>query len=194
MGEGLQLQVPGGFGPDLGDLRKAQLPGQDHPVRPQIVPGPGGLVVGHAGLGAHVDLHGGGIALGQGQHPHIRQDHRGDPALLQQFQPGGEGGHLLVAGHGVAGDVEIRPLLPAQGGGPGQVLLGEVPREGPHPEGVPCQVHRIRPVGQGHFQPLPVPRRGQQFQSLLHGHQLFRKAWKALLVLKKWWTPSSPRA
>ena len=182
VGEGLNLQLPGGFGPDLRDLRQAQLPGQNHPVRPQVVPGGGGLIVYDAGLGADVDFDGGSVLLGQGQHPHVRQDHGGDPRLLQQLQPLGQAGYLVVPGHGVAGDVAVHPVGFAVGRRFLQFFRGEIPREGAHAEGSSRKVHGVGPVGHGHLQPLPVSGGGQQFQFFLHGAlpQLFRKAWNSL--------------
>ena len=194
MGKGLDLQGRRGLGPDFRDLLQGQLPGQDHPVGPQIVPGPGRLIAHNAGLGADVNLNRRGIPLGQGQHPHISQDHGGDAAVLQPRQPLGQPVHLLVSGHGVAGHVEGHPPAAAQVRRPAELLRGKVSREGAHAEGVPRQIDCVRPIGHGHLQPLPVPRGGQQFQLSLHGHQLFRKAWCSLYEVKKWWTPSSPRA
>ena len=161
MGKGLDLQLLGGLGANFRDLLQGKLPGQDDPVGPQVVPGPGGLVVDDAGLGADVDLHRGGIAFGQGQHPHVGQDDGGDAALLQKGQPLGQAGHLVVAGHGVARNVQVHPLRPAKLGSFGQLFPGEVPRKGAHAKGVPRQIDRIRPIGQSHLQPLPVPCRGQ---------------------------------
>ena len=161
MGEGLDLQALGGLGPDLGDLPQVQLPGQDDPVGAQLVPGGGRLVVDDAGLGGDVDLHVGGVLLGQTQNAHIRQDDGGDPRLLQQLQPLGQTGHLIVAGHGVAGHVGIHPVGPAEGNGLFHLLRGEVPGEGAHAEGGARQVDGIGTIGHSHLQPFPVPGRGQ---------------------------------
>ena len=45
-----------------------------------------------------------------------------------------------------------------------QFLVGEVPGEGTHSEALPRQIHRVRAVEHGHFQPLHVPRRSQKLR------------------------------
>ena len=161
VGEGLDLQALGGLGPDLGDLPQVQFPGQDDPVSTQLVPGGGRLVVDNAGLGGDVDLHVGGVLLGQTQHTHIRQDDGGDPRLLQQLQPLRQTGHLIVAGHGVAGHVGIHSVGLAEGNGLFHLLGGKIPGEGAHTEGGTRQVDGVSPVGHCHLQAFPVPGRGQ---------------------------------
>ena len=69
--ESLYLQTRGPFGTYLRHLVQSQLPGQDHSLRPLVVPKPGGGIVGDAGLGGDVDAYLWSIALGQSQHTHI---------------------------------------------------------------------------------------------------------------------------
>ena len=167
VGKGLQLQLLGGLGPDLPDLVQGQLPGQDDPLGPQVVPGPGTLVVDHAGLGGDVPLHMGGVLPGQGEHPHVGQNHRVHPQAVQVLQPLRQAGCLLVPGHGVAGDVDPDALAVTQLHGGLQLLRAKIARKGAHAEGGAGQIDRVGPVSQGHLQPLHIPRRGQKLNFLL---------------------------
>jgi len=165
--EGLQLQRRGGLGPDLPDLVQGQLPGQDHPAGPQLIPGGRRLVVGDAGLGGDVGLHAGGVLFQQGEHPHVGQDGGVHPCRLEELQPLRQAGRLVVAGHGVAGDVDGHSPAVAQLHGLPELLGGEVAREGAHTEIGARQIDGVGPVGQGHAQALHVPGRGEQFDCFL---------------------------
>ncbi len=167
----LQLQRPGGPRPDLPDLLQAQLPGQNHPPGPQLVPGQGGLVVGHAGLGGDVAVTPGGVPPRQGKGPHVRHNQRIHPGAVQDLQPRREAVRLPVAGHGVDGHMDPDPVLMGKADRPGQLLPGEVSRKGAHPEALPGQIHRIRAVEHRHAQALHVPRRRQELRlsPLPHG-------------------------
>ena len=46
----------------------------------------------------------------------------------------------------------------------GQTLPVEVARKGPHSKGIPRQIHCVRTIGQGHLQPLHIPRWGEQLR------------------------------
>ena len=168
MGEDLNLQLWGRLGANFPNLLQGQLPGQDHPAGPQVVPGPGGLVVDDAGLGGDVGLDMGGVLFRQGQDPHVSQNDGIHPQLLQVLQPLGQTAGLPVPGHGVAGGVDPDPVGPAQRQGGFQLLGGEIAGKGPHPEGVPRQIDGVGTVGHRHLQPLHVPRRGQEFD-FVHG-------------------------
>ena len=169
VGEGLQLQPGVHLLPDLPDLRQGHLPGQHHPAGPQFEAGLGGGVVHHAELGGDVPLHLGGVLLGQGHHPQVRQDEPVHPRLLAELEEGYHLRQLLVPGQGVAGDVHLHPPPVAQGHPFLQLLAGEVGRCGAHPEVLAPQVHRVRAVVHRGPQPLHVSRRGQQLRfSPLH--------------------------
>ena len=178
--EGLQLQVRRRLVPDLPDLGKAQLPGQDHPFGPQVVPGAGADVVGHTGLGTHVALTAGGVLPRQGEGSHVRQDQGVHPGLLELLQVGRKAGYLMVSGHGVHRDMDPNAVAVGKGHRPWQLLRGEVPGEGAHAKGRPRQVYGVGPVEHRHPQPLKIPRRGQQLRlcSLSHGSPpLSRRRW-----------------
>ena len=170
MGKDLQLQLGGRLVPDLPDLVQAKLPGQDDPLGPQLVPCPGGLVVDHTGLGGDVPLHMGGVGGGQSQGAHIGQDDGVHPQAVQIFQPLRQAGHLIVSGHGVAGNMdpdapavaELHRLL--------QCFRRKVAGKGAHAESSTGQIDRVCPIGGGHLKALHVAGRSQQFD-LLSFHQ-----------------------
>ena len=164
MSEGLDLQFFGGLEADLPDLIKAQLPGQDHPAGSQVVPSGGRLVVDDAGLGRNVALDVGGVALGQSQGTHIGQDDGIHSHAVQILQPLREPGHLLIAGHGVAGHMDPHSLAVAQFHGGFQLFGGKIARKGAHTKHGTRQIDRVRSVGQSHLKPLHSSCRSQQFR------------------------------
>ena len=111
-------------------------------------------------------LDSGGVPLGQGEHPHIGQNDCVHPHVVQILQPLGQPGCLVIAGHGVAGDVDPHPVAVAQRHGGFQLLRGEVAGEGAHSEGVARQIDRVSPIGHRHVQPLHVPGGGEQLNVL----------------------------
>ena len=162
--KGLDLQVRRGLVPDGADFLQTQLPGQDHPAGPQVVPGPGGLVVADAGLGGDVPLTPGGVLPRHGKGPQVRHDQGVHPGVRQPFQVLRQAGRLVVPGHGIDGAVDPDAVAVGKGHRLGQRLIGEVPRKGPHPKAGARQIHCVRAIEHGHFQPLHVPRRGQQLR------------------------------
>ena len=106
----------------------------------------------------------GGMALAQAQHVHAGGDDRVRSDGVQILQVLRQPGDLIVAGQGVAGHMDPDPSGVGQLHRPGQAGTVEIAGEGPHAEGAARQVHRIRPIGQGHLQPLHVPGGSQQLR------------------------------
>ena len=102
-------------------------------------------------------LHVGGVAVGQAQHVHACTGDGVHTDGLQKLQVLGQTGDLIVAGQGVAGHVDPRPLVVGQLHGLGHLIPVEVAGKGPHAEGVARQIHGVSPVGQGHGQSFHVP-------------------------------------
>ena len=164
--EGLDLQLLRRLGPDLRDLGKAQLPGQHHPAGAQVVPGPGALVVRDGLLGGDVALTPGSVLSRKSKDSQIRQDQGVHPGVLEELQVRREAYDLVVPWHGVHSAVDLDAVLVGEGHGFGQLLRGEIPGEGPHPEGGTREIHGVRPVENGHPQPFPVSCRSQQLRHL----------------------------
>ena len=174
--EGLQLQGRVHPAADLPYLVHPQLPGQHHSLGPQVKPRLGAGVVGNGLLGADVPLAPGGIFPGQGKGPQVRQNQGVHPGVVELFQVLRQSVHLAAAGHGVHGGVDLHPVPVGKVHRPGQLLIAEIPRKGPHAEGRPRQVHGVRPVQHGHLQLFPVPCRSQQLRFFsLRRHPNFRR-------------------
>ena len=171
--EHFQLQVRRGFGPNLGDFLQAQLPGQHHPLSSQLIKGPGGLVVGDAGLGGDVQFQVGGDLLGEHQSPHIVDNHPIHPDLVQVGDKLGVAVDLVVALKGVGGDVHLHPFLVGQRHALGQLVRVKVGHAAPHPEFLSRQVDGVGAVLQGRLQPPQIPGRGKDLRpgchALFHG-------------------------
>ena len=89
------------------------------------------------------------------------QDDGVHAGALQKFQPLGQSGYLLVAGHGVAGDVDPHPPAVAELHRLTKLLRSEVAGEGAHAEHGPRQIDGVGPVGHRHLQPDVYKRQGQ---------------------------------
>ena len=113
----------------------------------------------------------GRVALGHAEHAQVGHNDRIHPDAVQKFQKLRNGLHLPVAGHGVAGDVDIHAVAVAQGHRLLQLLAVKVSSKGPHTKLPARQIDGIGPVGYGHPQPLHIPRRGQKLD-LLSLHRL----------------------
>ena len=144
--KGLQLQAGVGVLPDALNFGEGHLPGQHHPLGPQLPADLGGGKVHNARLGGDVPLHLGGHFPGQGQHPQIGDDKGVHPRLLAGGEEAGQRLKFLVAGQGVAGDVDLHPPLVAEVHGLGQLLRPKVGRGRAHAEALSRQVHRVRAV------------------------------------------------
>ena len=164
MTECLQLQLRRDALTDGGDLRQADLPGQHHAGRAQIVPRLRADVVGDGLLGADVALAAGGVPPRQREGSQIRQNEGVHPRRVQPFQMGGQRLCLVPAGHGVHRGVYLDAVVMGEAHRPGQLLVGEVAREGAHAEGRARQIDGVRAVEHGHLQFFPVPSRGQQLR------------------------------
>ena len=162
--ERLQLQLRRDPLPDGGDLRQAHLPGQHHARRAQIVPRLRADVVCHGLLGADVALTAGCVLPRQCECSQIRQDQGVHPRRIQLFQMGGQLLRLVPAGHGVYRSVDLHAVLMGEAHRSGQLLIGEVAREGTHAEGRTRQIDGVRAIEHGHPQFFPVPCGGQQLR------------------------------
>ena len=146
MAEGLQLQGRVHPAADLPDLVHPQLPGQHHPLRPQVEPRLGAGIVGNGLLGADVPLAPGGVFPGQGKGPQVRQDQGVHSGIVELFQMLRQAVHLAAAGHGVHGSVDLHSAAVGKFHRPGQLFITEISRKGPHTKGRARQIHSVRPV------------------------------------------------
>ena len=96
--------------------------------------------------------------------PQIRQDQGVHPRRIQLFQMGGQLLRLVPAGHGVYRSVDLHAVLMGEAHRSGQLLIGEVAREGTHAEGRTRQIDGVRAIEHGHPQFFPVPCGGQQLR------------------------------
>ena len=144
--EGLDLQRRVHPAADLPDLVHPQLPGQHHPLRPQVEPRLGAGIVGDGLLGADVPLAPGSVLSRQGKSPQVCQDQGIHTGIVELFQVLGQAVHLAAAGHGVHGSVDLHSAAVGKFHRPGQLFITEISRKGPHAKGRARQIHGIRPV------------------------------------------------
>ena len=144
--KGLQLQAGVHPFPDAFNFREGHLPGQHHPPGPQLPADLGGGVVDNARLGGDVPLHLGGHLPGQGKHPQIGDDKGVHAHILAGGEEAGQLLKFLVAGQGVAGDIDLHSPGVAVGHRLSQFLLPKVLGGRAHAEALPRQVHRVRAV------------------------------------------------
>ena len=164
MAEGLKLQLLGHSGPDFGNLGKTQLSCQHNPLGAQVIPALGAGVVGDGLLGGNMPLAVGRIFSGQGEGTQIRDNQGVHAGVVQTFQVFRKPGNLIVSRHGVHGDMALDAVVMGKLHRQGQLLGGEIPREGAHPKAGAREIYRVRAVGSGHFQPLHIPGGTEQFQ------------------------------
>ena len=192
MDKGLHLQLPGAFGNELSYLVQGQLPGQDDPTGPLVIPKPGGGVVGDPRLGRHVPLYLWGIPLRQGKYAGIADNEGVRAVVLQTLKIFRQAVQLPVARVGVHRHMDRHAVAVGIVDGLGQSLLVKIPRKGPHAVLATRQIDRVRAVAHRRLQPLHVPRRGQQLDPHAHSPlfsvcppayslgRLFKNAWCSL--------------
>ena len=127
---------------------QAQLPGQHHPAGAQVVPGPGALVI--ARWTAWVEMwrsQRGAYFPARAKAPRSARIRASTPASVQELQVR-RAGWSTSSFRGMVFTVQwtLTPVLVGEGHGLGQLLRGEIPGEGPHPEGGARQIHGVRPV------------------------------------------------
>ena len=154
--ESFNLQILIGLFSNGANFIQVQLPGQYNPLCAQIIPGLGAFVVCDGLLGGDVSFTLRGIFSGQRESAQIRDDQRIYTCILQLLQIGGQLGYLFIAGHGVHGHVSLNAVAVGEFHSLGQLLRGEVSREGTHTKGSACQIYSIRAVQNGHLQPFHI--------------------------------------
>ncbi len=162
--EGLNLQLWVNLFADLGHFLQAAFSCQHHPLGTQVEPGLGAFVVGDGLLGGDVALAMGGILSRQGEGTQVGNDQGIHPRIVQPLQVSGQLGDFLVAGHNVHGYMGLDTMVVGEFHRLRKLLRGEVTGEGTHTEVSSCQIHRIRTVENGHFQPLHISGGGEKFQ------------------------------
>ena len=155
--KGLDLQFFWGFCPDFRNFLQMQLSCQNHPFGTQVIPGVGTFVVGNGLLGGDVTLTFGGVFARQHESTQIGNDQRVHPRVLELFQISGELGNFLVAGHGVDGHMDFHTMAVGVFHSFWHLLRGEVTGKGTHSKIRAGQIHRVRTVKHGHFQPFHIP-------------------------------------
>ena len=166
--KGLDVKLLRGIVPDLPNVLQGRLPGQDYRVGTKGVEGIGCGAVDNAELRAHVPCNLGCMALGKLQYAQIRNDQSIHAGVLQEFQISGQHPQLLLPGKGVAGHIDLDVSCMRILYGPAEIRIGKVHHAGAHAKLASGKIHGVRPVKDGHFQPLPVAGRGQQFHFTLH--------------------------
>ena len=147
--KGLDLQGGRCPAPDLPDFLQGELPGQDDPAGPQLMPRPGRLVIADPRLGGDMELEPGGVPLRQAEDSQVRHD-GGIYGGVQIFQPLGQAIHLAAAGHGVACHMDGHAVPMAERHRLPKPFPVKIAGKCSHPEIIPRQIDRIRPVGHGH--------------------------------------------
>ena len=143
MREHLKLKGVGQVGVHGSDVGQRHLAGAHHAARAQLVPGKRGGGVGHARLGAHMQVDLGRIALGQGKRPHVGNDERVDPGLLHCLEVRRELLEVVLVHHRVARHMHGGPALMGVCAHPRQVLHLEVGGALAHAKALAGKIGRI---------------------------------------------------
>ena len=106
----------------------------------------------------------GGVLPRERKGPQIRYNQGVYSSVIQPLQMFRQTGGLIISGHSVDGAVNLDPVSMGKSHCPGQLLRGKVPGKSSHAEIRTRQIHSVRAVENRHFQPLHIPRRGQQLR------------------------------
>ena len=142
--------------PDSGNLLEAQLSCQNHPAGAQVKPGLGAFVVSDGLLGGDVPLAVGSVLSRQGKGSQVCQNQGVHPCIVQLLQILGKACHLVIAGHGVHGDVTLDMVAVGEFHRLYKLLRGEIARKGAHTKAGACQIYGIGSVENGHLEPFHV--------------------------------------
>ena len=164
MAKGLDFQRGVYLLTDGADFFQTAFPCQHHPLRAQIKPRLSADVVGDGLLSGNVLFAVRGIFPGEGERTQVGHDQGVHPGVVQLFQIFRQPDDFIVSRHGVHGDVTPDTMVMGVPHRLGQLLGGEIPREGAHSKACSGEIYRVCAVGYGHFQPLHVPGGAEQFQ------------------------------
>ena len=164
MAKGLDFQRGVYLLTDGADFFQTAFPCQHHPLRAQIKPCLSADVIGDGLLGGNMPLAVRGIFPGQGECAQVGHDQGVHPGVVQLLQIFRQPDDFVISWHGVHGDVTLDTMVMGVPHRLGQLLGGEIPREGAHSKACSGEIYRVCAVGYGHFQPLHVPGRAEQFQ------------------------------
>ena len=171
MHEAFDVEVVGNAGADVAHGLQVHFAGQHHAARAQFVERVGGLVVGDAGLRAHMQFEVRSHLLGHEHHADVGDDQRVHAGVLQLAEVFAHGFHLVVARQHVEGDVHAGPTLVGVACAFLEILEAQVFRRAAHAERLAAAVDGVRTVIDRGFQSPQIACGGQHFWlvSSLHG-------------------------
>ena len=169
--EAFDVEVVGDAGADVAHGLQVHFAGQHHAARAQFVERVGGLVVGDAGLRAHMQFEVRSHLLGHEHHADVGDDQRVHAGVLQLAEVFAHGFHLVVARQHVEGDVHAGPTLVGVACAFLEILEAQVFRRAAHAERLAAAVDGVRTVIDRGFQSPQIACGGQHFWlvSSLHG-------------------------
>ena len=129
MAERLELQLGRNLFADRDNLRQAQLPRQNDPLRAKVEPALRADIVCNRLLRRNVPLAARGVLPGHRKCAEVRQDQRVRPRRIQLLKPRRKRGRLVVSRHGIHRYMHAHTVFMGKSDSLRQLLRGKIPRK-----------------------------------------------------------------
>ena len=164
MNKGLDLHICRDPQPYPFNLLQRQLPGRYHPLSPKAMPKLIRPIICIVGLSADVDIHIRQHPFRRHKYSGIRDDKGVRPYCLKLLKIPLHLFQILVVSQDIGRNVHLYSPAVGKTHALPHILQGKIVGLCPQPEGLPADIHRIRPVDHSGFQHIQASRRHQKFR------------------------------
>ena len=169
--EAFDVEVVGDACTDVAHGLQVHFAGQYHSARTQLVKGVRGLIVGHAGLRAHMQFEVRRDVFGHEHHADVGDDQRVHAGVFQLAEIFAHRLDLVVARQHVEGHVDAGATFMCIARAFFEILKAQILRCASHAERLAAAVDGVRTIVDGRFESSQVARRSQYLRLVSSLHE-----------------------